>query len=233
MSSSRRLATLALLLAAGCQSRTILPREDISGRVVTETPLGPQIAFGVIAAVILGGALLTITRRNAVSAVMALVATFFGLAALYTLLSAHFLAAIQVLVYAGAIMTLFVFVVMLLNREEMQRLAPRGVVTRAFGLALAAGMMVWVGVFLRGPRGEKLDLPPEGFGSVKGVGRVLFQEYLFPFEAISILLLIAVIAAVVVARIPRRRAVAEQATGESGGTAHAPPAPAASERGHS
>src|SRR5258707_1246857 len=88
-----------------------------------------------------GGVLVLATppRRSAVAAVMALVLTFFGLAALYTLLSAHFLAAIQVLVYAGAIMTLFVFVVMVLNREEQEPWALRGVVTKAIGAAVVSG----------------------------------------------------------------------------------------------
>ena len=79
--------------------------------------LGDSIIFFVIAAWVTIFAIVTITRRNPVSAVMSLVATFFGLAALYASLSAHFLAVIQVLVYAGAIMVLFIFVVMILNRE--------------------------------------------------------------------------------------------------------------------
>ena len=171
----------------------------------TDAPLGPKIAFFLIAAIIVGGAILTITRRNAVSAVMSLVATFFGTAALYTLLSAHFLAAIQVLVYAGAIMTLFVFVVMVLNREEIDRLSRRGIVGKALGVGAAAGIMLWLGSYLLGPVPyAKTEAPPPDFGGLASVGEILFQDYLFPFEAISLLLLIAVIAAVVVARIPRK-----------------------------
>jgi NADH-quinone oxidoreductase subunit J len=215
---SRLWALAAPLLCAACEQSSHVT--VIAAEPGPPVPLGPRIAFWAISALIIGGALVTITRRNAVTAVMALVATFFGLAAMYTLLSAHFLAAVQVLVYAGAIMTLFVFVVMLLNREEAQRLPPRGIVTRAVGLALAVAMTVWLATFLHVARPERTDLPPEGWGGVESVGNVLFQDYLFPFEAISLLLLIAVIAAVVVARIPKPREAAAE-----------PPAPT-SDGGH-
>ena len=90
------------------------------------------LSLGVVAM-----AIFCMTRRNPVTAVMSLVATFFGLAALYASLSAHFLAVIQVLVYAGAIMVLFIFVVMILNREESTLVSLRGLVTRALGLVAA------------------------------------------------------------------------------------------------
>jgi NADH-quinone oxidoreductase subunit J len=154
---------------------------------------------------VLGGSFFTITRRNAVSAVMSLVATFFGLAVVYVCLSAHFLAALQVLVYAGAIMTLFVFVVMVLNRDEMDPWARRGLLSRVLGIALASGGLVWLSSFLLDWKPDVTlgDLPGD-WGGVASVGEVLFSDYLFPFEAISLLLLVAVIAAVVVARTPRQ-----------------------------
>src|SRR5205814_4053046 len=96
---------------------------------------GPRVVFWVIGALVIIGALLTVTRRNAVAAVMSLVATFFGLAATYALLSAHFLAALQVLVYAGAIMVLFIFVVMVLNRDEADAVAWRGLLFKGIGTA--------------------------------------------------------------------------------------------------
>lgn len=166
--------------------------------------MGGQIAFWVCTLLILGGALVTITRRNTVTAVMALVMTFFGLAAMYTLLSAHFLAAIQVLVYAGAIMTLFVFVVMVLNREEQEPWALRGVLTKAIGLCAAAYLVVRLCIYLFAGIQEKSGTLPDGWGGVKDVGDTLFTSYLFPFEAISLMLLVAVIGAVVVARIPHK-----------------------------
>jgi NADH-quinone oxidoreductase subunit J len=175
---------------------------------------------------VLGGSAFTITRRNAVSAVMSLVATFFGLAVVYVCLSAHFLAALQVLVYAGAIMTLFVFVVMVLNRDEMDPWARRGLPSRVLGIFLSLFGLGWLAFFLNDWKPEVTlgDLPGD-WGGVASVGEVLFTDYLFPFEAISLLLLVAVIAAVVVARIPRRAQSGTDepqpaATEESGAGSH-------------
>ncbi|MSP61485.1 MAG: NADH-quinone oxidoreductase subunit J [Myxococcales bacterium] len=180
--------------------------------------MGERIAFWVCAVMIIGGALMTISRKNTVTAVMSLVMTFFGLAAIYTLLSAHFLAAIQILVYAGAIMTLFVFVVMVLNRDEVAPWALRGIVGKAIGIgALAYTIALTVLLlgstpgFLASTRSYKSGPPPEGWGGVADVGNILFTKYLFAFEAISLLLLVAVIGAVVVARIPRHVEVAAPA----------------------
>ena len=168
--------------------------------------LGGQIAFWALTALVLGGAILTVTRRNTVSAVMALVASFFGLAGLYLLLSAQFLAALQVLVYAGAIMTLFVFVVMVLNRDEAEPWAMRNVLWKALGSA-GAFYLFWkgAGLLFRDVPGRTTP-PAEGFGGVADVGELLFTRYLFPFEALSLMLLVAVIGAVVVARTPRKTA---------------------------
>jgi len=160
----------------------------------------PRIAFACIAAITLGGAFLTITRKNPIGAVMSLVASFFGLAATYALLYAHFLAALQVLVYAGAIMTLFVFVIMVLNREDTERVLLRGVVLKALGLGCLAYTAWKLGEYLRLFVAPHPEAPPASFGTVEEVGTILFTDYLFVFEAVSVLLLIAVIAAVVVAR---------------------------------
>jgi NADH-quinone oxidoreductase subunit J len=159
-----------------------------------------RIIFLCIAAIVVGGALLTITRRNPIAAVMSLVASFFGLAASYALLYAHFLAALQVLVYAGAIMTLFVFVVMVLNREETEAIAWRGVILKALGAGCIAYSAWKLGEYLRLVQPVHPEAPPASFGTVEEVGNILFTDYLFAFEAVSVLLLIAVIAAVVVAR---------------------------------
>ncbi len=171
--------------------------------------LAEIIVFVVLAAGVLGGALITITRRNPVSAVMALVGTFTALAAVYATLSAHFLAILQILVYAGAIMVLFVFVVMMLNREERIPIATRGIVLRALGV-LAAGYVFYRAAWLIRLEGADPVLAashaprvPE-FGNVASIGRLLFSDFLFPFEAISLLLLIAVVGGVVLTR-PRHR----------------------------
>jgi NADH-quinone oxidoreductase subunit J len=162
--------------------------------------------FWVMAIAVIGGALFVITRRNMVSAVIGMVGTFFALAALYAMLYAHFLAAIQVLVYAGAIMVLFVFVVMILNRPEDEPWALRGLV----GKGLAGLSLVYLVYRLASILWTVKDVPHAAeapvipgaftFGSTKAVGKVLFTDYLFAFEAISIVLLVAVVGAIAIAR---------------------------------
>src|SRR5262245_64342944 len=111
------------------------PADVGAGAGALLTPEG--ILFLALSAGIVGMSIFCMTRRNPVTAVMSLVATFFGLAALYATLSAHFLAVLQVLVYAGAIMVLFIFVVMILNREESTAVSLRGIATRALGVIAA------------------------------------------------------------------------------------------------
>jgi NADH-quinone oxidoreductase subunit J len=161
---------------------------------------GPQVWWWIIAAFTVVGAISTVTRRNNIAAVMSLVATFFGLAAMYAMLSAQFLAAIQVLVYAGAIMTLFVFVIMVLNRDEAEPWAWSGVFTKVVGVFALVYLVTKVGYHLFAVTAAHPEGPPVEFGSVAQIGEILFTDYLFVFEAVSVLLLIAVIAAVVVAR---------------------------------
>lgn len=190
--------------------------------------------FLLLSALAVGLALFTITRRNPVVAVMSLVGTFVALSGVYATLSAHFLAVMQVMVYAGAIMVLFIFVVMILNRDEISPVGWRGVVSRSFGV-IATG---WAFAFLTTlavraarlpevsgralseaelaalPLAQRLGIPaelPEGFGTVGSVGRRLFTEYVFPFEAISVLLLIAIVGGLVVSRSARQEQQAEAA----------------------
>jgi NADH-quinone oxidoreductase subunit J len=173
--------------------------------------IGEQIVFWVLAASVVGGAIFTMTRRNPVAAVMSLVGTFFALAATYATLSAHFLAIIQILVYAGAIMVLFIFVVMILNREEVAPVALRGLGVRSLGVV--AGLYL-VFVFARVVRlgsGADVPVPSETFGTVGAIGDLLFRDFLYPFEAISLLLLVAVVGGLVVSRSHKKEVAAEQA----------------------
>ena len=159
----------------------------------------PAWAFWILAALTVGGAITTILQRNLISAVMSLVATFFGIASLYALLSAHFLAAIQVLVYAGAIMVLFVFAIMVLNRDEVNPVPESGVLDRALG-AGALVYLVWrLGEIIASPVGASVRAgrPSADYGTVGKIGDYFFDQFLFPFEAISILLVIAVIGVLV------------------------------------
>ena len=170
---------------------------------------GDVVLFAILAGATLGGALLTITRRNPVAAVMSLVATFFALAGIYASLSAHFLAVLQVSVYAGAIMVLFIFVVMILNRDEIEPVSFRGIITRAVAV-LTFGVATFIAVnlvsatrntpVLAGPKGEvSLD-----FGTVAADGMSLFHDFVFPFEAISLLLLVAIVGGIIVSRSHRQ-----------------------------
>ena len=178
------------------------------------TSLGEQVVFGLLSVATILFAVLTITRRNPVAAVMSLVATFFTLAGIYATLSAHFLAVLQVLVYAGAIMVLFIFVVMILNREEVEPVSFRGIITRAFGV-VATGFGIVVAVrlvyvtrdtaLLKGPVGPL----PQDYGTVGAAGLSLFRDFVYPFEAISLLLLVAIVGGVLVSRSHRQEEEAE------------------------
>ena len=159
----------------------------VIGSTAVESSPARSILFWLFALMAVGGGLLTITRRNAVSAVMWLVATFLALAATYVLLFAHFIAVIQVLVYAGAIMVLFVFVIMILNKEEEEPWAARGLMGRLINV-----------VYLAPPVERRLCISDD-FGTTLSLGKTLFSTYLFPFEAVSIVLLIAVVGALVLA----------------------------------
>ncbi len=168
-----------------------------------------RVIFLVFAALVVVGALSTIMRKNDVAAVMSLVATFFGLAAIYTFLSAHFIAVLQVLVYAGAIMVLFIFVVMVLNRDETDPWVWRGLVGKLIlGVAPMMYLTVKLSIYLSGVTTAQPGPPSEEFGTVAQIGHMLFTDYLFAFEAVSVLLMIAVIAALVVARTSKSAAVA-------------------------
>ena len=170
-----------------------------------------MVVFWLLAASVIGGAIFTMTRRNPVTAVMSLVGTFFALAATYASLSAHFLAIIQILVYAGAIMVLFIFVVMILNREEVAPVALRGLGLRSLGVAAGIYLVI---IFVRIARvgvSAELPVPTEAFGTVASIGDILFRDFLYPFEAISLLLLVAVVGGVVVSRSHKKEVAAEQA----------------------
>jgi NADH-quinone oxidoreductase subunit J len=167
-----------------------------------------KVAFIVLAGAVLGFALLTVTRKNAVSALMSLVGASCALAGLFATLSAHFLAVLQILVYAGAIMVLFIFAVMILNRDDEQPIALRGLFLRASGV-LATGYLfyrlAWIVVNERRTDvlATTITLPIPEYGNAASIGRLLFSDFLFPFEAISLLLLVAVIGGVMLTRHAR------------------------------
>ncbi len=161
--------------------------------------------FGVIA---VAAALAFVTRKSPVSAALWLVTTMFSLAALYVMLDAQFIGAMQVLVYAGAIMVVFLFVVMLLNLGHPSDLSDvRGKWGKwgaaIFGVILLSEIWVLTRARLTGdlvvPRDYNRD-QLEKFGAVGSVARPLFNEYLLAFELTSVLLLIAIAGAVVLGK---------------------------------
>ena len=154
--------------------------------------------FGGLAA---GLALLVIVMRNPIHCALALIGNLFCVAALFVLLDAHFLAAIQVLVYAGAIMVLFLFVIMLLNLKPDELGSPKQTATKIAGSIL----LCWVGFklvvhFLGIRAGDGFTTVGENYGTIESIGRLLFGKYLLPFEVASILLLTAILGAVAIAK---------------------------------
>jgi NADH-quinone oxidoreductase subunit J len=163
----------------------------------------PKLFFGYFATVITVLSLLVVTRKNPVHSVMWMLLLFFNLASMYLFLNAEFIAAIQVIVYAGAILVLFLFVVLLLNlREEL--LTTRFINSWPAGLIIALALFVGVGFtvssFVPGISGRyTIDyIRKETFTKV--LGEVLYTEYLFPFEIASLILLVSIIGALVLAK---------------------------------
>src|SRR5262249_20959397 len=153
-------------------------------------------------------AILTITRRSPVAAALWLVNTLFNLAGIYVLLEAHFIAAAQVLVYAGAIMVLFLFTIMLLNVGQASALSdikaiPGKIIAGVAGLVLLGELLalrtVSISPDLSAPAGS-FPATLEAEGAVNAVAKPLFMAYLVPFEITSVMLLAAVVGAVVLAK---------------------------------
>jgi NADH-quinone oxidoreductase subunit J len=159
-----------------------------------------QVLFFVFAIPLMVAAAGVIVARSPVYAAMNLVAAFFFLACIYVLLSAHLLAAMQILVYAGAVMVLFLFVIMLLSlgHEGLEQEKQKGM--QLLGGLGAVGLVALVAAATREVADREMAVVAPDFGTVKAVGRVLFTQYLLPFEATSILLLVAIVGAVVVAK---------------------------------
>ncbi len=143
-----------------------------------------------------------VLARNPISSALALVVSFFFLAADYVLLDAHFVAVIQLLVYAGAIMVLFIFVIMLLNVREGAPTPVLELSRRAlFALAVAGLLGVSLIAGLGMVTGTMSGTLPADFGSIASVGTALFTgKYFLPFEVVSVLLTVAVVGAVVLAK---------------------------------
>jgi len=186
-----------------------------------------HIVFWVFAPISVGSAVAMLFQRNAVHSALFLIVNFFTLAVFYLVLGAPFLFAVQIIVYAGAIMVLFLFVIMLLgvDREEslVERLRGQRPTAILLGLGLAAEVFVAVRASLGMARGPAdFDQVVNEGGNAEALSRVLFRDYFLPFEVTSILLIVAAVATMVLAQQRERartRAEAEafRVAGPGGG----------------
>ncbi len=161
------------------------------------------IIFFILAAASIISAIIVVTRRSPMMSVVFLVINFIILAIIYLTLQAQFIAVIQVVVYAGAIMVLFLFVVMLLNLGKEEMLTEKITYKKRVAVGLVVVMLgqLVIGILMRDSKFHQQVAPnAEQLGTVEGIGRMLFTQYLFPFEITSILLLAAIIGAVVLAK---------------------------------
>ena len=163
-----------------------------------------HVLFFILAASAVTSALLMVLQRNPVMSAIYLIVNFFCLATLYLLLRAQLLAVLEVIVYAGAIMVLVVFVIMLLNLGDEEQLAERFDVRKIAGVVVVGALLLELGVIFALPK----SLPSAGtlhpdaaaIGTVETMGRTLFGPFLFPFEITSLLLLAAIVGAVILAK---------------------------------
>ncbi len=164
------------------------------------------VLFYIFAAMVLGGAILTITRRNAVHSAIALIGSLLGVAGLYLLQQAEFLFAVQIVLYVGGIMVLFLFVIMLVNLDQAarERQFNRQWIVALIAVAAIgaeAGYFLYKGKDAFRVGGTMAAQAAAGaLGNTEQVADVLFKDFLLPFELASVLLLVAVVGSVVMAK---------------------------------
>ena len=192
-------------------------------------PLTDLILFWVFGPIAVVAAVGMVLARNAVHSALFLIVNFFCLAVFFLVLGSPFLFAVQIIVYAGAIMVLFLFVIMLLGVDSRESVVERLRGQRLIGVALAAGLIaevffaVRLGVGLSTKAAPGFDKAVNPGGNVRALARVLFNGYFFPFEVTSVLLIVAAVAAMVIAgrrgtAIGPRTAGTEMAAGPPAGT---------------
>jgi NADH-quinone oxidoreductase subunit J len=160
-----------------------------------------QILFIVFGLICVAGAVNLLAQRHPINSALSLVVVMSSLAMIYLLLGAEFVAAIQVIVYAGAIMVLFVFVIMLLNAgaEERTRGSRIALLLGVPGVVVLVSVVGWIMINSNHQLGG-VTISPTNFGATNGVARLLFRDFLLPFEITSVLILIAIMGAVVLGR---------------------------------
>ena len=164
--------------------------------------MGEQLIFYFLGGLILFCSVMVISTRNPVTSALFLIGNLFSVACLYALLGAHFVAAIQVLVYAGAIMVLFLFVIMLLNLRTEDLVGPRLPFADILGVVVTLGGFIAVAFMALHNSG--IDMAREGVtsggSSLETLWFQLFTQYLWPFELASFLILLAIVATVVIGK---------------------------------
>lgn len=166
-----------------------------------------QIAFYVISAIILAGALAMVSSRSLVRSVIWMVISFVGVGALFIMLGAEFVGVVQIMVYAGGIVVLFLFVIMLVNLDEVRRMEYLHrqwlpAVLLICLLIAELGFMMWAGSQDSPlPTPEQLDATLRGMGgNTETIGMALYTEFILPFEVVSVLLLVAMVGAIYLAK---------------------------------
>jgi NADH-quinone oxidoreductase subunit J len=165
------------------------------------TPVATPLFFYFLSALAVISGVFVITRRNAVHSALALIVTLLAVSGLYLMLYAPFVAGVQIIVYAGGIMVLFLFVIMLVNLErtvkehQFNRIWPAGV------LAAAALLGLFVSVYVKGKTlFPERDIPLPEASNTQQIGVMLYGNYMFAFEIASLLLLVAILGAVIMAK---------------------------------
>jgi NADH-quinone oxidoreductase subunit J len=172
--------------------------------VRVEAMSAAEVVFYILGGLAVGSSVLVISSRNPVASLLLLVMSFFCLAGIFATLQAHFLAAIQILVYAGAILVLFLFVIMLLNLGggEIWVELPRG--SALFLAALGGtGFVFLLSFVFRNAVPAGGELPGGAVGTTEQIGAAMFRDFLLPFEVTSLLLLVAMVGAVMLAKRER------------------------------
>ncbi|HET9136450.1 MAG TPA: NADH-quinone oxidoreductase subunit J [Candidatus Kapabacteria bacterium] len=161
-----------------------------------------EILFWILSAGAIGSAILMVTRKSAVSSALSLVLTFCFLAALYLTLQAQFLAIVQVAVYAGAIMVLVLFVIMLLNlQQEIFSIGSNWKTTLGvLGVGAIAVQIIAIIMISKEKLPQAVSAKAAEFGTVESVGMLLYKSYAFPFEMASLVLIAAAVGAIVLAK---------------------------------
>jgi NADH-quinone oxidoreductase subunit J len=173
------------------------------------------VVFVCAAAMVLVGAVGVVVRKHPVHAALSLVLTLFGVAVLFVAQEAHFLAAVQIIVYAGAIVVLFLFVIMLLGVDKVENIEIEPIpVQRPLAIIVGAGLLAMVATAVVQARssvatgiGSGLDVAETAVdhdSNIKQMARSLFGDYVFAFELVSVLLVVAVVATVLLSRRPDR-----------------------------